>query len=102
MGTILGSKMQSDGKVILEISLDQKEALQLRGHYDKIHVFTEHVEGVGAQISGRGKNEATKYFLIPKSLRTKFNLKSNTPVSCQKIETPTKMIFVYTVDKLRP
>ncbi|MCA9478650.1 MAG: hypothetical protein KC535_05880 [Nanoarchaeota archaeon] len=101
MGTILSSKLREDGKVVLEVSLDQEEALQLRGHYDLIHVFTEHVEGVGAQISGRGKNEATKYFLIPKNLRTKFNLKSNTPVHCQKLETPTKIIFVYTIDKLR-
>jgi hypothetical protein len=100
MGSILSTKAQDDGKIIIEVSLDQEEALQLRGHYDNVHIFTENVEGVGAQISGRGKNEATKYFLIPKSLRTKFNLKSNTPVNCQKLETHTKIMFVYTIDKL--
>ena len=100
MGSILSTKLTDDGKVVLEISLDQEEALQLRGHFDKVHVFTEHVESYSAQISGRGKNEATKYFLIPKSLRNNFDLKSNTAVSCQKIETPTKLMFIYVVDRL--
>jgi len=100
MGTIISTKTRENGKVVVEISLEYEEALQLHGHLENIHIFTENVEGFGAQISGRGKNEATKYFLIPRELRKDIKLKSNTPVACQKIETSTNIMFVYIVDKM--
>ncbi len=100
MGTILSSKKTDNGKIIFEVQVEYDEALQLRGHLDQIHLFTEQTEGFGAQISGRGKNEATKYFLIPREVRKGFELKSQTPVTCQKIDTPTRTMFIYIVDKL--
>ena len=39
MGTILGTKTTKDNKVVFEILMDYKEALQLEGHIKNIHVF---------------------------------------------------------------
>ena len=76
---------------------DYDEYLQLKGHLDDVHAFTEHVAETKANISQRGKNEATKYFLIPRQLRKGLNFNSAT--SCQKIELRDKIIFIYVVDK---
>lgn len=98
MGAILSSRMKDDGKVVFEVSLDYGEATQLKGHMDNIHVFSENVADIKANISQRGKNEATKYFLIPKELRK--NLKFNAKTTCQKIESKTKTIFIYVIDQI--
>ena len=98
MGTILSSKIKDDGKIIFETVIEYEEAVQLKGHMDNIHIFSENVADVETNISQRGKNEATKYFLIPKELRK--GLKFTAKTTCQKIETKTKTIFIYVVDKL--
>jgi hypothetical protein len=99
MGTILGSKVTADGKVIYEVLVDYEESLQLKGHFQKIHIFSEDVSTTMANISSRGKNDATKYFLIPKDFRVGVQMKDK--VSCQKLSTDSKIIFVYVVDKIR-
>ncbi|MBN1156746.1 hypothetical protein JXA85_03960 [Candidatus Woesearchaeota archaeon] len=99
MGTIHGTKTTKDNKIIFEIAMDYDEALQLQGHIKNIHVFSEDIATVKTNLSQRGRNEATKYFLVPKELRK--NLKFNGRVKCQKIETDTKIIFIYVIDKLQ-
>jgi len=100
MGSILNAELQEDGKVVYKISLDKEEALALKGHMDKVHVFSENSSDVKSRISLRGKNEATKYFLIPKELRDK-DISTKREVSCHKIETKHKDIFVFVVDKIK-
>ena len=97
MGAILGSKVTNDGKVIYTISLDHEEALQLKGHIHNIRVFSEHLVDIKTNLSERGKNASTKYFLIPTQLRK--NLKFNNEVLCQRLDSKNKTIFVYVVDK---
>lgn len=97
MGTILSSRMKDDGKVIFEVSLDYDEAKQLKGFMDDVHIFSENVADIRTKISTRGKNDATKYFLVPRELRKKLNF--NSDISCQKIDLKTKTIFVYVVEK---
>jgi hypothetical protein len=99
MGRILGTRTTKDGKVVFEVELDYEEALLLKGHIQNIHVFSEDVAEIKTNLSQRGKNEATKYFLIPRELRA--NLKFNEKVKCQKLETGNKIIFVYVVDKIK-
>lgn len=99
MGTILGTKTTKNNKIIIEVEMDYEESLQLKGYIKNIHVFSEDVADIKTNLSQRGKNEATKYFLVPKQLRG--NLKFNEKVRCQKLETDTKIIFVYVVDKLQ-
>jgi len=97
MGSIISSR-RDGGKVIVEVLSDYEEFLQLRGHLDDVRIFTEQVADVKTNISQRGKNEATKYFLIPREFRKGF--KFNNSTSCQRINLKDKVIFIYVVDKL--
>ncbi|MFH1637140.1 MAG: hypothetical protein ABIB71_01815 [Candidatus Woesearchaeota archaeon] len=97
MGTILSSKMKAQGKVIFEVLMDYNEAVQLQGHMDNVHLFSENITDLKTTISTRGKNAATKYFLIPCKLRRE--LKLNKEINCQKIELKDKTIFIYLVQK---
>lgn len=97
MGSILSSRRLDNGKVVYEVCLDYEEIMQLRGHMDGVYLFSDNVADFKTRISGRGKNEATKYFLIPKQLRK--DLKLNAKISCQRLETKTKVVFIYTIDK---
>ena len=98
MGKILGTKTTKEGRVVFEVELDYDESLQLKGHIQNVHLFSEDVADIKTNLSQRGKNEATKYFLIPRELRS--NLKFNEKVKCQKLETDNKIIFIYVVDKI--
>ena len=98
MGSIIGSKTTKEGKIIYQVQVNYEESLQLKGHINNITLYSEDTAQTRTNISGRGKNAATKYFLIPRELRN--NLKFPQTVKCQKIETPTKITFIYIVDKL--
>lgn len=96
MGMILSSKREKE-KVIVETLLDHHELVQLKGEIDEVHLFSEKVADIQTNIARRGKNEATKYFLIPRNLRKDLNIME--PVGCQRINTPDKAIFVYVVNR---
>ena len=98
MGQITSSKITNDEKVIFTVCTDHEESLQLQGHTNDIHLFSEGVIDIKTNISLRGQYGSTKYFLIPRKLRS--NIKLNGDISCQKIETKDKLIFVYIMDKL--
>ncbi len=97
MGDIISSRIRDDGRVIFEVAIDYEEAKQLHGHMDKVHLFSEHSARYEANMTQRGKNEATKYFLVPRQLRE--DLKFRTNALCQKIDTASKIIFIYCIDK---
>ncbi len=97
MGHVLGSKVTNDGKVIFTICMEHEEALQLRGHIDDIHIFSERIANIKTNICMRGKGSATKYFLVPRELRN--NVRFSSEVACHRIETKNKNIFVYVIDK---
>ena len=99
MGTILGTKITKNNKIIFEVEMDYEESLKLKGHIKNIHLFSEDATEIKTNLSQRGTNEATKYFLIPRSLRG--DLKFNENVKCQKVETDTRTIFVFVVDKIK-
>ena len=98
MGTILNSKRKDDGKVIVEVLVDYEEAVQLQGSMENIHIFSDEIADIKMEVSHRGKNESTKYFLIPKEFRK--NIKFNTKVNCQLVDTKTKLYFIYSTDKM--
>lgn len=97
MGDIISSKIRDDGKVVFEIVVDYDEAKQLMGHMDKIRIFSENTPAHEARMCQRGRNEATKYFLIPKHLRGNLKLRSN--ALCHKIDAKSKLLFIYIMDK---
>jgi len=99
MGTILGTKTVKDSKIIFEVELDYEESLKLKGNIKNIHVFSEDAAETKTNLSQRGTNEATKYFLIPRELRD--NLTFNEEVKCQKIDTNIRTIFIFVVNKIK-
>lgn len=98
MGSILSSKTTKDGRIVYEVLVDYEESLQLKGCIKNIYLFSEDVADIKTNLSSRGPNEATKYFLIPRELR--HNIKFTDKVKCQKLESKSKIIFIYVVDKL--
>lgn len=99
MGQIVGIRTTKDDKVVVELQMDYEESLKLRGHIKNIHMFSEDAAEIKTNLSQRGTNEATKYFLIPRELRE--DLTFNEKVKCQRIDTDTRIIFVYMVDKIK-
>ena len=98
MGEILSVKKQKNNQFLAEIRLDEREYLNLQGHTNDVMIFSDRVSFVDARMSQRGKNGATKYFLIPRQLRKDVNF--NSSISCQKIDCGKKILFVYVVDTL--
>ncbi len=96
MGSIVSSRVKDDGKIVFEVIIDPEEALQLRGNLDDVHLFSDRVIDIAANLAQRGKNEATQYFLVPKQVRK--DLKITGKVRCQKFDANNKTIFIYVVD----
>ena len=97
MGVVLGTKVKDDGKVVFEVLLEQKEALQLKGHIEKVHLFSDKAAESEIVITQRGTNDATTYLLVPKEMRNETKLQGK--AKCQRIESNDKIFFVYSVDK---
>jgi hypothetical protein len=96
MGTIIGSKVMDDGKVVYEVVVDGNESLQMKGHVSNIHVFSLNNSDVPSRLTRRGKNDATTYFLVPKELRE--GLKESALAKCQLVKIPNKKIFIFSLD----
>ena len=97
MGAILTSRRhEQTGKVIVEVLLDQTEYRQLAGEIDNVYLFTERAVTIPSKVSMRGRNEATKYFLIPRQLRRKLPIQGG--ISCQRFDQEGRSIFIYVVD----
>ncbi|HLD97268.1 MAG TPA: hypothetical protein VI934_02905 [Candidatus Nanoarchaeia archaeon] len=97
MGSIISSRLKEDGKVIFEVLIDADEALQLRGNMSNVHIFSDAVIDIEANLAQRGKNEATKYFLVPKQVRR--DMKISGKVRCQKFEARGKTFFIYVIEQ---
>ena len=95
MASIISSKREN-GKIIAELLMETKEMIELKGHMDNIHLVSAEAVKIKTKLSQRGKNNATKYFLIPKILRK--DLKTNSSVLCQRIKINSGDIFVYLIE----
>ena len=96
MGCIINSRVTKEGSVILDVELEYEESLTLKGNIKNVHIFSEDAAEMKTNLSQRGANEATKYFLIPKALRGNLNLRGE--VKCQKIDSEDKTIFIFVVE----
>jgi hypothetical protein len=85
--------------VVIEVLLGQEEFRQLKGEMDDVCVFSERVANVPSKVSLRGRNEATKYFLIPRQLRKQLAIRGE--ICCQRLERDGKSIFIYVLDPLK-
>jgi hypothetical protein len=98
MGSILNTRTTNDGKIIFEVLLDYEESLRLQGHVKNVHLFSSDVVDSSSKICTRGRGGSTKYFLIPKDLRDELQFKSK--VRCQLMETESKKLYIFMIDKL--
>ncbi len=98
VGIILSSRRHdADGdRVVVELLMKNEEMKQLRGEMNDVHLFAERVSHVPSRVSLRGKNEATKYFLIPRQLRKDLAIRGK--VSCQRLDNDGRSVFVYVVE----
>ena len=99
MGSIMNSKVVKD-KVVFSVCMEQEEALQLKGHMKDIHIFSERIADIRTNLSGRGKDSATKYFLVPRELRKYITFTQAKQISCQRIDSKEHAIFIYLVSKI--
>ena len=97
MGEIIHTKNLPDKKVICKIELNEEEITNLQGHMKNINVFTSNLCVYDSQINTRGNNGVTKYFKIPLSIRSR--KKHSGILKYQKFDTPTKVFYVYTLEK---
>lgn len=97
MSKIISIKRINDDKIQATLELSSKEYELLSGKLEKMHLFSENNLEYNTRLVQRGKRESTKYLLMPKDLRTGVGPSNN--VSCNKIETKTKNIFVFSVNK---
>ena len=97
MGEIVRTRV-CEGKVVYYIELSEEEALQLKNHVTKVHLFTEDLCSHDTRIIQRGNKGGAKYFSIPLSLKSRKKKKYN-QASYQKIEVGDKVFFVCVVDK---
>jgi len=97
MGEIINTKTSSD-KIIYKIELNEEEALQLKNHMKKIHMFSGNLCNNDTRIIERGNKGGAKYFVIPLSLKSR-KKKRYSKVSYQKIEIEDKVFYICVVGK---
>lgn len=97
MGKITNIKAMTNDKFQVTLEINQKEVQWLKGSMENMHLFSEENLEKTTRLVQRGKRESTKYFLMPKDFR-KGTIPSNS-VPCTKIETKTKHIFIFAVNK---
>ena len=97
MGKIINSKNMSSKKVSYKFLLEIEELLNLKGNMKNVSCFCSELCTHKSQINTRGNNGVTKYFKIPLSIRLR--KKQSGSLSYQKINTPSKIYYVYTLEK---
>lgn len=94
----MGVKALKGDKVFVEVVMDYEEYLCLEGHTKNVYLFSEDSARIKSNLSQRGTNEATKYFLIPRELRE--GLEFADDAKCQRIDSDAVTLFIYMVDKI--
>ena len=97
MGEIVDIKHLPNNNVNVKISLSPDEVSKLKGHMKNVHPFTSNLCTQESEINKRGNNGVTKYFKIPLSIRTRKKYEGQ--LNYQKIETPSKIFYIYTIKK---
>ncbi len=97
MGEIISSKI-TPNNIIYKILLENDEVLALKNAIKNIHFFAADLCNKEAKIIERGKNGVTKYFYIPFNLRFR-KKKAYKKISYQKLETHSKVFYIYVIDK---
>jgi len=98
MGIIISSKALSDSRVLCKVLVSKNEFQDLKNHFKNIHLFAADLCADDTKLIQRGRDGATKYFLLPFNLRFR-KQKAFGKISCQRIETDAKIFYMYVIDK---
>lgn len=98
MGQILRTKTLPHGKVVIDLELSFDEALQLKNHAKKIHLFSENLCCHKACVVEKGVNLGSKSVLIPLSLKSRSKINFS-EVAYQKLETDSKIFYIAVAKK---
>ncbi len=100
MGEIVSSRLAENGKVILEVHMNYDEALELGGHMEGVHVFSNAQNGLPSRLTRRGKDTGTTYLLIPKKFRKQVLEKVKcAEATCSLIENDSHIFLVFSLEK---
>ena len=100
MASLLNLKSRDDGKMVVEILIDDHEFQFISSDLRDLCLFSKKIVNTEANLILKGKNNATKYFLVPKTLRK--NLEVIGKVTCQKMDMPESIAFIYIIEKPPP
>lgn len=97
MGHIIDTKNLPNKSVTCKILLDDFELSNLGGHLKNVSLFAANLCNTNATINTRGNQGVTKYFKIPLNIRSRS--KHNGNLTYQKIETASKIYYIYSLGK---
>lgn len=100
MGYLIDSKVLSNNAIVYKILLEKEEVLSLKNAINNINLFAENLCNAEAGLITRGKHGVTKYFEIPFNMRFR-RKKEYEKILYQKIETSTKIFYIYVIKKNR-
>jgi hypothetical protein len=99
MGKILNRENMAKGKVKCTVLMEREEALQLRGNFKGIHLFSPAVLGINVKIMETGVGHSTKYFTVPEKEISIYTQTKESAVICQRAEDEKHHYFIYVVPK---
>lgn len=97
MGKIRSTRRLKNDNVLVELECSQEEMFTLKGVYEDLFLFSENLIVGDTFIRGKGKNNSSKYFLIPLAFKNAFD--NAQKVKYQVIEEKNKLLFVFFTDR---
>jgi hypothetical protein len=97
MGEIIETKRDLT-KVIYKVKLPIEEAIQLKNHMKRIHLFCSGLSLGYTKIIERGNNGGAKYFIIPLVLKSRTR-KKFTRIAHQKIKINNQTYYIFVASK---
>ncbi len=99
MGKLSSVRSINETKVAVSLEISPRELSWLKGNVENLHLFSESNLQYDSRVVQRGKKDSSKYFLMPKELRKELIV--NGPIKCNRIETPSKDIYIFALDKYK-
>jgi hypothetical protein len=97
MGEIISSRVCGNS-IVYRILLPKEEVLAIKNAVNNTHLFALDLCNINSSMFERGRKNSTKYFTIPFCLRVR-KRKSFYMASYQKLETSSKVFYIYVIHK---
>ncbi|MBR9706439.1 hypothetical protein GOV14_05365 [Candidatus Pacearchaeota archaeon] len=98
MGDVISSKVLNNNNILYKIQLESNEVQALGNAIRNINLFSSKLCINPAQIIKKGNQGVTQYFSIPFVLRFR-KTKDYQELYYQKLETPSKIFYMYVLPK---